>query len=110
MPNEKEVKDAASEGRSRNPEPWCSATDSPCECVAGGGCQALRGKLDEVPKATVRHLRSARLYLEAAKDHLDEIQDEHLQTRRFPGPEVREVRRKVVTAQALIDEIGGDLK
>jgi hypothetical protein len=30
-------------------------------------------------------------------------------TRRHPGPEVREIRRKLETSIALIDEIGGEL-
>ena len=107
MPNEREVKEAAR--RARNPEPVCSATSSPCECLAGGGCKALQPKLDEVPRQAVRNLKTARLYLEAAKYRLDDVQEEFLLTRRFPGPECREIRRKIVTAIAMIDEIGGEL-
>ena len=108
MPNEREVKEAAR--RARNPEPVCSATSSPCECLAGGGCKALHPVLDAPTKKDVRWLRSARLYLDAAKVALDSaLGGEELLVRKHPAPEIREVRRKVVTAIALIDEIGGEL-
>lgn len=88
----------------------CSATGRPCKCD-GGRCRTLsEPRLDEVPKQTVRHLRSATIMLSAALEHLDAaIGQDFLLVRKFPGPEVREVRRKVVTAIAMIDEIGGEL-
>ena len=108
MPNEREVKEAAR--RARNPEPVCSATSSPCECLAGGGCKALQPILDAPTKEAVRWLRSARLYLDAAKVALDSaLGGEELLVRKYPAPEIREVRRKVVTAMSIIDEIGGEL-
>jgi len=108
--NEKEVKDGARERRDGSREAICSATRSPCECLAGGGCKALQPKLDQPSKETVRWLRSARLYLDAAKVACDSaLGGEELLVRKYPCPEVREVRRKVVTAIAMIDEIGGDL-
>jgi len=108
MPNEREVKEAAR--RARNPEPVCSATSSPCECLAGGGCKALQPILDPPAVEAVRWLRSALIYLDAAKFALDSaLGGEELLVRKYPAPEIREVRRKVVTAIALIDEIGGEL-
>lgn len=107
--NEKELKDAAKERREGDPVAICSASGLPCRCSSRSGCYAGKPKLDPVPREAVRELRTARLYLEAAKHRLDDIQAPYELTRRHPGPEVREVRRKVVTAIALIDEIGGEL-
>ena len=110
MPNEKEVKDAARERRHGNSEAVCSASGRTRECLAGGGCTSLEPRLDEPTKETVRWLRSARLYLDASKVALDSaLGGEELLVRKYPAPEIREVRRKVVTAIALIDEIGGEL-
>jgi hypothetical protein len=83
MPNEKEVKDAARERRDRGCEAICSATGLPCECLAGGGCRSL------TPDSA--------------------LGGEEQLVRKYPAPEIREVRRKVVTAIAMIDEIGGEL-
>jgi hypothetical protein len=110
MPNEKEVKDAARERRDRGCEAICSATGRPCECLAGGGCRSLTPRLDPPSRETVRWLRSARLYLDAAKVAVDSaLGGEEQLVRKYPAPEIREVRRKVVTAIAMIDEIGGEL-
>jgi hypothetical protein len=65
--------------------------------------------LDPVPAAVVRALRSAKLLLQGSVDHLDTVAEDYLIRRAFPGPEVREVRRKIVTAMSMIDEIGGEL-
>ena len=104
MASEKEVR----EGSVRYPV--CSRTGARCECECGLGCssKADEPKLDKIAVEDVRHLKTARIYIEAAKDHLDEIQEKFLLTRRFPGPEIRDVRRKLETAQALIDELRGD--
>lgn len=61
--------------------------------------------MDKISKPDIRALKTARLYLEAAKERLDEVQEEHLMVRKYPGPEIREIRRRLVTAQAMIDEL-----
>ena len=105
MPNEREVKESA-----RSRKPVCSVTRDPCECLAGGGCKALQPILDPPAKEAVRWLRSALLYLDAAKFALDSaLGGEELLVRKYPAPEIREVRRKVVTAMSMIEEIGGEL-
>jgi len=105
MPNEREVKESA-----RSRKPVCSVTRDPCECLDGGGCKNLQPKLDPPAKETVRWLRAARLYLGAAKFSLDSaLGGEELLVRKYPAPEIREVRRKVVTAMSMIEEIGGEL-
>ena len=118
MPNEKEVKEAARRAAELDALPLLAraqtgrrmrdeleeevkdeCTTCPCE-----------SRLDPPTKTAVRWLRSARLYLDAAKVALDSATGgEELLVRKYPAPEIREVRRKVVTAIALIDEIGGEL-
>lgn len=93
------------EGSDGSGKAVCSVTGCPCKCGPGDQCQAGKPKLDKVSDENIRSLKTARLYLEAVKDRLDEVQEEHIRARRFPGPEVREIRRKVVTAQAMIDEV-----
>ena len=101
MPNEKAVRgDGVDAG---------DGTRVSRSCGDDHGWGDGRPRLDEPSKPTVRALKSARILLDASLDHLDSIQDEHLRRRAFPGPEVREIRRKVVTAIAMIDEIGGEL-
>jgi hypothetical protein len=101
--NEKEVKDAARTG-------VCSVTGRSCKCAVSDGCRVLgKPALDKVPKESVRALRATRILLEAGLDALDECTEDYLRVRAFPGPEVREVRRKVVTAISMIEEIGGEL-
>lgn len=99
------------EVRSGKKYPTCSITGARCECGSGGGCDARRDRptLDPIPKATVRALRSARLLFEGGIEHLDTIHEEYLRVRAYPGPEVREIRRKIVTAIAMVDELGGEL-
>lgn len=109
MPSEKDVKDAARKRSSGSREAICSRTGRPCECESGGGCQTVGGGLDPVSAETLRLIKTARIYLEAAKNTLDDINPEWERVRRYPAPELREVRRKVVTGIAMIDEIGGDL-
>lgn len=108
MPTEKEVKDAARKRRYGIAQGMCSISSRPCECESGNGCRPNKPKLDSVPIKDVRALQTARIYLEAAKGRLDDVQDEYMRTRKFPGPEVREVRLKLVTAQSMIDEIIAD--
>jgi hypothetical protein len=103
--NEQEVK-------SGKKSPTCSVTQRSCRCGDSGRCESRLGEpvLDAPAKEAVRWLRSARLYLDAAKVALDSAAGgEELLVRKYPAPEIREVRRKVVTAIALIDEIGGEL-
>lgn len=104
--NEKEVKERAQE------RALCSVTGRSCRCGDSGRCESRLSepRLDEPTTEVVRELRTARIYIEAAKYRLDDIVGgEHLLQRRHPMPEVREVRRKLTTAIALIDEIGGEL-
>ena len=102
--NEKEVKDGK--------RLTCSVTGKCCRCGTSGRCESRLSepRLDPPAKEVVRWLRSARLYLDAAKVALDSATGgEELLVRKYPAPELREVRRKVVTAIAMIDEIGGEL-
>lgn len=63
--------------------------------------------MDSNTKKNLRWLRTAAIKLEAAKDDIDQVQEDHLRTRAYPGPEVREVRRKIVTAISMLQEIIG---
>lgn len=108
MPNEKEVRSGekpADDGFT------CSVTGKCCRCGDSGRCESRldRKDLDESTAQTLRLIKTSRIYLTATKDTLDDIQPEWEQKRRWPSPELREVRRKVVTAIAMLDEIGGDL-
>jgi hypothetical protein len=91
-------------------EARCSVSGRACKCGARGGCSSNSPRLDPPTTETVRWLRSARLYLDAAKVAVDSaLGGEEQLVRKYPAPEIREIRRKVVTAIAMIDEIGGDL-
>jgi len=109
MPNEKEVKDAARKRSSGAREALCSSTGRACKCGAGAGCTRVRSAVDPIPKDMVRWLRTARIRLVEANDNLDQVTEDYLIRRAYPGPEVREIRRKVQTAIAMIDELGGEL-
>ena len=101
--NEKEVR----EGRGRNPVPLCSATSLPCECVAGGGCKAHESLLDKIPAETVRELATLRLHLGICKDDCDRLAGFADYYRKYPQPEIRDIRLKLVTIQSMIDELIG---
>lgn len=105
MPSERDVKLGVKDGA------ICSATGRPCKCETDTGCSPRLGKsaVDPLPREMVRWLRTARLHLEATNDALDNVHGDYEIKRAFPGPEVREVRRKVVTAIAMLDELGGEL-
>lgn len=108
--NEKELKDAAKERREGDPVAICSSTGLPCRCSSRNGCYAGKPQLDPPSVEAVRELKTARLYLEAAKLRIDDATGgEQMLQRQYPAPECRQVRRQVVTAISLIDEIVGDL-
>lgn len=75
----------------------CSVTGRECKCSS----------VDKTTTKDVRWLKAAVIKLEAAKDDLDRVQEDHLRTRAYPGPEVREVRRKIVTSISMLEEIIG---
>ena len=105
MPNEREV-------RTGEKPALCSVTGNCCRCGDSGRCESRLGesRLDPPAVEAVRWLRAARLYLGAAKHSLDSaLGGEELLVRKYPAPEIREVRRKVVTAMSMIEEIGGEL-
>ena len=104
MANEKEV-------RTGERRATCSVTGRSCGCGDSGRCESRlgRGNVDPIAGENVRTLKTVRVYLEACKDNLDAIQQDALLHRKYPGPEVREIRRKCETAQAMIDELVGDL-
>jgi hypothetical protein len=106
--NEKDVRERPHAWVSKN---LCSVTGRPCKCDDGRGCRRGEPVLDKPTVETLRHLRTARLYAQAAAFKIDDVLgDEHLLQRRYPQPEAREVRRKLATAISMIDEICGDLK
>lgn len=107
MPSEPEVKRGWDAGDGTQTF-TCSVTNKPCGCGPRSKCLG-KPIVDPVPKATVRELRSTRLLLEAGIERLDTIQEDYLRVRAFPGPEVRDLRRKLVTCISMIDEIGGEL-
>ena len=91
----------------------CSVTGKRCTCGSSSGCDARRWgeAVDPLPKKMLRALRTVRLYIQASKEHLDEIiGDEYLMVREYPAPEMRHIRRKLTTAQAMIDEVVGNQK
>jgi len=108
MANEREIKMGI---KPENPGAVCSATGRACKCN-GGRCRfGGESRLDKVSVPVVRHLRSAKIMLEAALEHIDlALGADHLLIRKYPAPEVRETRRKIVAAIAMIEEIGGELK
>jgi hypothetical protein len=61
--------------------------------------------VDKIAAKDVRALKTAWLYIEEACGvldanlHIDDFQ------RAYPGPEVREIRRKLNTAKAMIEEL-----
>lgn len=85
----------------------CSATGKRCRCGSPSGCDTRRwsSPVDKIPAEIVRALKTARLYLDSAEYHLDHALDIDLYQRAYPGPECREIRRKVTTAKAMIDEL-----
>ena len=97
MPNEKQVKEAA----------LCSVTQRDCGCDEGNGCaeRMARAGVDPTAVQTLRWLRTANVYIGEACHTLDNIQDPYELQRQYPAPEVREIRRKLETAMAMIQEI-----
>lgn len=106
--NEKEVKDAARERRSGGSEARCSVTGRACKCDARGGCQAQRTSVDRLPNPLVHRLKTLALHLEVAKDDCDWCTEFDEMQRIWPQPEIRDIRRKLETAQSLLREILGE--
>ena len=105
MPSEKEVKDAARSGR--NSEARCSVTGRACKCESRGGCQAHRTAVDNLPTSLVHRLRTLGVHLQVCKDDCDWAVDFDELHRIWPQPEIREIRRKLETAESLLKEILG---
>jgi len=88
--NEKEYKESVRSGA-----PVCSISGRPCECLAGGGCKNRESVLDGLPDETVRALKTLWLHLDIARQDTLIINDDASFERRFPQPEVRDMRRKL---------------
>ena len=102
--NEKEVKDRA---RAENSGDVCRVTGRACKCVGGGGCRGYRTSVDSLPTALVHRLKTLALHLNVAKDDCDWCVDFDELHRIWPQPEIREIRRKLETAESLLKEILG---
>jgi hypothetical protein len=61
--------------------------------------------VDPLTDEDVRSLRWCRLYIDQAADVLDRNLHFDNYRRAYPGPELREIRRKLSTARAMIEEL-----
>lgn len=64
--------------------------------------------MDKISKQTLRKLKHAGLLLGETDKVLEEAFANHLRVRAYPGPEAREIRRKVESAIALLEELIGE--
>ena len=67
--------------------------------------------VDNLPVPLVHRLRTLRLHLQVCKEDCDWATafDEAF-TRRWPHPEIRDVRRKLETAEAMVGELLGEAR
>jgi len=63
--------------------------------------------VDHLPTALVHRLKTLRLHLQVCKDDCDYALDFDDLHRTWPQPEVRDIRRKLETAESLLKEILG---
>lgn len=98
--NEREVKMGLAQG-------VCSVSGKPCRCGDGGGCSSYRTSVDNLPTALVHRLRTLQLHLQVCQQDCDWVADYDARRRIWPQPEVRDIRRKLETAEAILKEILG---
>ena len=85
----------------------CSVTGKRCRCGSTTGCFALRtsGQLDTLADKDVQALKWAAIHVASAIIVLDDNLHIDDYRRSFPGPELREIRRKLTTAKAMIQDL-----
>lgn len=104
MANEREVREGTKPSTQRR---ICSVTGDDCECGSNRGCAArrYRSPVDPLPTSMVQELATACIYLDAAVDRLDSCIEVDDYQRAYPGSEVRDIRRKITAAKAMIEEL-----
>lgn len=83
----------------------CSVTGKPCRCGDSGRCRSYRASVDNLPTALVHRLRTLGVHLQVCKDDCDWSLEYDEVYRIWPKPEVREIRRKLETCEAILKEI-----
>jgi len=63
--------------------------------------------VDNLPNALVRKLKTLHLHIDIARQDTLDIADFDERYRIWPQPEIRDIRRKLDTAQRILEEILG---
>jgi hypothetical protein len=105
MPNEREVKLGLTKIS------VCSVSGKRCVCESGAGCARVSGakgggeEMVEITGEVLRWIRTASLHVDISIADVNEAIGKPIMGRAYPGPELREVKRKLEAAKKILDEI-----
>lgn len=85
----------------------CSVTGKRCRCGSDAGCvpSPYKSAVDPIAAKDIRALKWAVIHVDKACEVLDDNLHIDEYRRAYPGPELREIRRKLSTAKAMIEEL-----